>query len=48
VVLRCSRELSFAEIAEATGSPQGTLKSRFHRAMLALRARLGRVKGDGR
>ena len=48
VVLRCSRELSFAEIAEATGSPQGTLKSRFHRAMLALRARLGRVEGDGR
>ena len=42
VVLRCSRELSFAEIAEATGSPQGTLKSRFHRAVLALRDRLGR------
>lgn len=40
VVLRCSRELSFAEIAEITGSPEGTLKSRFHRAMLALRARL--------
>ena len=48
VVLRCSRELSFAEIAEATGSPQGTLKSRFHRALLALRARLGRGEGDGR
>jgi len=42
VVLRCSRELSFAEIAEATGTPQGTLKSRFHRAMLTLRTRLGR------
>jgi RNA polymerase sigma-70 factor (ECF subfamily) len=40
VVLRCSRELSFAEIAEVTGSPEGTLKSRFHRAMLALRERL--------
>jgi RNA polymerase sigma-70 factor (ECF subfamily) len=40
VVLRCSRELSFAEIAEVTGSPQGTLKARFHRAMQALRARL--------
>jgi RNA polymerase sigma-70 factor (ECF subfamily) len=48
VVLRCSRELSFAEIAEVTGSPQGTLKSRFHRAMLALRARLGRRDGDAR
>lgn len=40
VVLRCSRELTFAEIAEVTGSPEGTLKSRFHRAMLALRGRL--------
>jgi RNA polymerase sigma factor (sigma-70 family) len=40
VVLRCSRELSFAEIAEITGAPQGTLKSRFHRAVAALRAAL--------
>jgi RNA polymerase sigma-70 factor (ECF subfamily) len=40
VVLRCSRELSFAEIAAVTGAPQGTLKSRFHRAVAALRARL--------
>ena len=42
VVLRCSRELSFAEIAEVTGAPQGTLKSRFHRAVLALKARIER------
>jgi RNA polymerase sigma-70 factor (ECF subfamily) len=48
VVLRCSRELSFAEIAEVTGSPQGTLKSRFHRAVLALRTRLGGRKGGVR
>jgi RNA polymerase sigma-70 factor (ECF subfamily) len=41
VVLRCSRELSFAEIAEVTGAPQGTLKSRFHRAVEALREALG-------
>jgi RNA polymerase sigma-70 factor (ECF subfamily) len=40
VLLRCSRELSFAEIAELTGAPQGTLKSRFHRAVVALRERL--------
>ena len=46
VVLRCSRELSFAEIAEATGTPQGTLKSRFHRAMLTLRTRLGQGRGE--
>lgn len=48
VVLRCSRELSFAEIAQVTGAPQGTLKSRFHRAMLALRARLTSREGGGR
>jgi RNA polymerase sigma-70 factor (ECF subfamily) len=41
IVLRCSRELSFAEIAEVTGAPEGTLKSRFHRAVAALREALG-------
>jgi len=40
VVLRCSRELSFAQIAEVTGAPEGTLKSRFHRAVAALRSAL--------
>jgi RNA polymerase sigma-70 factor (ECF subfamily) len=40
IVLRCSRELSFAEMAEVTGAPEGTLKSRFHRAVAALRERL--------
>jgi RNA polymerase sigma-70 factor (ECF subfamily) len=48
VVLRCSRELSFAEIAEVTGAPQGTLKSRFHRAVAALRARIGESQGKAR
>jgi RNA polymerase sigma-70 factor (ECF subfamily) len=48
IVLRCSRELSFAEIAEVTGAPQGTLKSRFHRAVAALREVLGRTEGGGR
>jgi RNA polymerase sigma-70 factor (ECF subfamily) len=49
VVLRCSRELSFAEIAAVTGAPEGTLKSRFHRAVAALRAALGGGSGrDGR
>jgi RNA polymerase sigma-70 factor (ECF subfamily) len=47
VVLRCSRELSFAEIAEVTGAPQGTLKSRFHRAVLALKARIERKQRRG-
>jgi RNA polymerase sigma-70 factor, ECF subfamily len=45
VVLRCSRELTFAEIAEVTGAPQGTLKSRFHRAVAALREALGPEQG---
>jgi RNA polymerase sigma-70 factor, ECF subfamily len=41
VVLRCSRELTFAEMADVTGAPQGTLKSRFHRAVIELRKVLG-------
>jgi len=48
VVLRCSRELSFAEIAEVTGAPEGTLKSRFHRAVAALREAVGREPGGAR
>jgi RNA polymerase sigma-70 factor (ECF subfamily) len=48
VVLRCSRELSFAEIAAVTGAPQGTLKSRFHRAVAALREGTRRRPGSGR
>lgn len=48
VVLRCSRELTFAEIAEVTGAPQGTLKSRFHRAVAALREALGPKPGKAR
>jgi RNA polymerase sigma-70 factor, ECF subfamily len=48
IVLRCSRELSFAEIAEVTGAPQGTLKSRFHRAVAALREAVARAEGRAR
>jgi RNA polymerase sigma-70 factor (ECF subfamily) len=48
IVLRCSRELSFAEIAEVTGAPQGTLKSRFHRAVATLREALGPEAGKAR
>jgi len=48
VVLRCSRQLTFAEIAEVTGAPEGTLKSRFHRAVAALREALGRGEGKAR
>jgi RNA polymerase sigma-70 factor (ECF subfamily) len=45
IVLRCRRELSFAEIAQVTGAPEGTLKSRFHRAVAALREALAREEG---
>jgi RNA polymerase sigma-70 factor (ECF subfamily) len=48
VILRCSRELSFAEIAEVTGCPQGTLKSRFHRATQALKERMAAPEGGER
>ncbi|HXK12680.1 MAG TPA: sigma-70 family RNA polymerase sigma factor [Vicinamibacteria bacterium] len=48
IVLRCRRELTFAEIAEVTGAPEGTLKSRFHRAVAALREAVARPKGEGR
>jgi RNA polymerase sigma-70 factor, ECF subfamily len=37
VVLRCLEGLKFQEIAAATGTPQGTLKARFHRAVRDLR-----------
>jgi RNA polymerase sigma-70 factor (ECF subfamily) len=42
VILRCYQELKFSEIAEITGAPEGTLRARFHRAIAALRERLGR------
>jgi RNA polymerase sigma-70 factor, ECF subfamily len=40
VVLRDVEELSYDEICEVTGLPEGTVKSRLHRARLALKERL--------
>jgi len=40
VVLRCVGGMKFSEIASVTGAPEGTLKSRFHRAVAELRRRL--------
>ena len=37
IVLRDVEELSYQEIAEITGLPEGTIKSRLHRARSALR-----------
>jgi RNA polymerase sigma-70 factor (ECF subfamily) len=42
VVLREIEDLSIEEICEITGLPDGTVKSRLHRARLALRKRLQR------
>jgi RNA polymerase sigma-70 factor, ECF subfamily len=41
VVLRDIEELSYEEICEITGLPEGTLKSRLHRARMALKEHLG-------
>jgi RNA polymerase sigma-70 factor, ECF subfamily len=40
VVLRDIEELSYDEIAEITGLPEGTVKSRLHRARVALKEQL--------
>lgn len=40
VVLRDIEELSYDEICQITGLPEGTVKSRLHRARLALRKKL--------
>jgi RNA polymerase sigma-70 factor (ECF subfamily) len=42
VVLRDVEELSMEEICEITGLPDGTVKSRLHRARLALRKKIQR------
>lgn len=41
VVLRDVEELSYDEIVEVTGWPEGTIKSRLHRARLALKEAIG-------
>jgi RNA polymerase sigma-70 factor (ECF subfamily) len=40
IVLKCLEGMKFSEIASLTGTPEGTLKSRFHRAIAELRRRL--------
>jgi RNA polymerase sigma-70 factor (ECF subfamily) len=45
VVLRDVEELSYDEIVEITGLPEGTVKSRLHRARMALKDLLeGKLK----
>ena len=42
VVLRDVEDLSIEEICEITGLPDGTIKSRLHRARMALRKKIQR------
>jgi RNA polymerase sigma-70 factor, ECF subfamily len=46
VVLRDVEDMSIEEICEITGLPDGTVKSRLHRARLVLRKRLQRHVGE--
>ncbi len=43
VVLRDIEELSYEEIVQITGLPEGTVKSRLHRARLGLKKKLERL-----
>jgi RNA polymerase sigma-70 factor, ECF subfamily len=47
IVLRDIEELSYDEIRTITGLPEGTVKSRLHRARMALRKRLAPQLGPG-
>ncbi|NOZ85835.1 MAG: sigma-70 family RNA polymerase sigma factor [Deltaproteobacteria bacterium] len=48
LILRDIQELSYSEITRITGLPVGTVKSRLHRARMALKDRLDRrLKGAG-
>lgn len=46
VVLRDVEDLSIEEICDITGLPDGTVKSRLHRARLVLRKKLARHVGE--
>jgi RNA polymerase sigma-70 factor, ECF subfamily len=41
VVLRCVQGMTYAEVAELLGQPEGTIKSNVHRGLQALRRRAG-------
>lgn len=47
VVLRDIEDLSIEEICKITDLPDGTVKSRLHRARLVLRKKLQRHVGEG-
>lgn len=47
ILLRFYHEMSIEEIAEVTGAPEGTVKSRIYYALRHLKARLGQEGGNG-
>ena len=47
LVLRDVEDLSYDEIVAITGLPEGTVKSRLHRARATLKARVSRLLGEG-
>ena len=46
VILRDVEDLSYEEIADVTGLPRGTVKSRIHRGRSQLRAKVERILGE--
>ncbi|HHH26967.1 MAG TPA: sigma-70 family RNA polymerase sigma factor [Polyangiaceae bacterium] len=46
VILRDVEDLSYEEIAEVTGLPRGTVKSRIHRGRAQLRTKVERILGE--
>jgi RNA polymerase sigma-70 factor (ECF subfamily) len=46
LVLRDVEDLSYEELCEITGLPEGTVKSRLHRARGMLKAAVGRKLGE--
>ncbi len=47
LVLRDIQGLSYAEVVRVTGLPEGTVKSRLHRARAALRKAFDALEGEG-
>jgi RNA polymerase sigma-70 factor (ECF subfamily) len=47
VVLRCVQGMTYAEVAELLGQPEGTVKANVHRGLQTLRRRIGSLSEVG-